>query len=938
MALHRPLFPPAWHRWPAQGRRRIRNLDITTKLLCSIGLIVLLTYLLAITAIISQSFDTARREALEKTVEMAHRYAARIANDMNGAANTARSLANVLTTFRQERANPDRQLLIRIIRRFLDAHPQLLGAWTVWEPNALDGRDPEFRGAPGHSETGRFVPYWNRVGGMHLEPCVDYDKPGPQGAYYRVPMETGRDTVVDPTTYVIGNRDVEVVSLVSPIRIGGRSLGVAGVDFSMAKLAQMVARVHPFDTGYGFLMTNGGEIVAHPHPEFIGRIGVSAPGIRQAIADGANRSWTRADDPVTGLRSYTVVSPIQIGHTGTPWSLALSVPVRQVLADAFRLRDATLLIALVSLLLILAMVARIVRQVLTRPIRRMVRSFDDIASGKESLETPLPVEGEDEIGDLATSFNQLALRLKEVMHSLQAERDYSRELLQAAPGPIFCLSPEGRITFLNPAGERLIGLSQSEALDRPVHDLLKLSRSDLSFPALFRQDLAGINARETDVIAHNGETATVFWNFTVRRSRSGAPMELIAFGNDITRRRRVEREKRELEHRLQQSQKLEAIGNLAGGIAHDFNNILSPILGFSELALRKTSEDAKVAGYLEEIHAASQRARDLVTQILTFCRGGQREREPLQMEVVVKEVLKLLRASLPKLIEIRETIPDHCPPVLANPTHIHQIVMNLVTNAAHAIGDQHGVVNLTLAEIIVDERTSEGLSPGHYLRLTVGDTGAGIPPDVMDRIFEPYFTTKGEGRGTGMGLAIVYGIVRDYGGDIRVASREGEGTIFQIYLPCGEAFEAARPAKAAGEAPPGGTERVVVVDDEASVARVVARMLEELGYPVTTYHRAAAARDDLVQNREPVDLLVTDLSMAELTGLELARAVRRRRPGLPVILYSGFLGSIPRETIRRAGIQGVLAKPFTQERLAQVVRSVLDAPAKAMEPEAAETH
>ncbi|MFP4419221.1 MAG: ATP-binding protein [Desulfococcaceae bacterium] len=925
------LFSGSWRRWTGRGRRRIRNLDLAAKLLLPIGLIVFLSHLLAIGFNIGHSFRTARREALEKNVEMANRYAAEIANDMDGAANTARSLANVLTTMRQERAYPDRQLLIRFVRRFLEANPQLLGAWTVWEPNALDGLDQKFRGAPGHSENGRFVPYWNRVGGLRLEPCVDYDTPGPQSDYYTVPMTTGRETVIDPTTYVIGDRDVEVVSVVSPIRIGGRSLGVAGVDLSMQKLSQMVARVHPFDAGHCFLMTNGGEVVAHPDPAHIGQPGFSDPEVLAAVRAGETRSWVRDADPVNGQRSFMVISPIDVGHTGTPWSLAISVPVRRVLADAFRLRNNAILIAAISLLLILALVSWIIRAVLTRPIRRMARSFNDIASGRESLETPLSVESEDEMGELATAFNQMADRLKAVMRSLQEERDYSRELLQVAPGPILSIRPDGALNYLNPAGERLIGLSADEAVNRPVHDLLALSEPEFSFPCLFRRDLAGLNSRESEVESLDGHHATVLWNFTLRRNRDGLPVELIAFGNDITGRRRAEREKRELEHRLQQSQKMEAIGNLAGGIAHDFNNILAPIMGFSELALRILPEEEKVAGYLWEIHSAAQRARELVTQILTFCRGGRRERGPIQMEVVVKEVLKLLRASLPKLIDIRESIPDHCPPALANPTHIHQIVMNLVTNAAHAIGDRPGVIEIRLEATRISDRSAEGLVDGDYLRLIIRDSGDGIPEEVRDRIFEPYFTTKAEGKGTGMGLAIVYGIVRDYGGNIQVFSRRDEGTTVSVYLPSGDRVSDPETTDPRSTAIPQGTERVVLVDDEASVARVVARMLREAGYQATVYNRAIAARDDLRENPRGADLLVTDLSMAELSGLDLARDVLRRRPDLPVILYSGSLDALPPETLRNAGIGAVLAKPFTQLQLARTVRAALDA-AKAAAP------
>jgi len=391
---------------------------------------------------------------------------------------------------------------------------------------------------------------------------------------------------------------------------------------------------------------------------------------------------------------------------------------------------------------------------------------------------------------------------------------------------------------------------------------------------------------------------------------------LLAIVRDVSERRNLER-------RLAEAQKMEAIGTLAGGIAHDFNNIPPIITGFVEIALLKLPADAPARDSLRQVLAGAERARDLVAQILTFSRGSEGRPVPCEIAPIIKETVKFLRSSLPASIEVRERVSP-VGPVLADPIQIHQVVMNLCTNAFHAMEDRGGVLEVTLGAASVDEGTDHfGLPPGPYALLAVSDTGGGIPPAIRERIFEPYFTTKDSGKGTGLGLAVVHGIVMRAGGAVKVYSEPGLGATFHVYLPL-----AAGRAGAAREdvvAPaPGGTERILVVDDEPLVAQVARETLAPLGYTVTAMTDSAEALELFSRDPGAFDLVITDLTMPKLGGEALVRELRALRPGLPVILCTGYSETITTERKGDLGLVAVLMKPVPRVRLAQAVRRALD--------------
>ncbi len=397
---------------------------------------------------------------------------------------------------------------------------------------------------------------------------------------------------------------------------------------------------------------------------------------------------------------------------------------------------------------------------------------------------------------------------------------------------------------------------------------------------------------------------------------------------DITERRRASEDRRRLEALLQRAERLESLGTLAGGIAHDFNNILGALLGYTEIALDELGSAEHLRPHLEQVQAAGFRARDLVQQILTFSREAEQEVRPTSLQPIVAEVVRFLRASVPAMVEIRERVDCEPGTVEADPTQLHQVLMNLGTNACQAIGGAGGVVEIGLEAVTVDEDLATrlgGVGPGPYAVVSVSDTGCGIAPEAMARIFDPFYTTKPRGEGTGLGLATAHGIVRGHGGAISSYSEVGVGTTFRVYLPVSARRPEAEEVAAAGAAPPGRGESLLIVDDEVAVARVTARMLSALGYRVETTSDPVAALAQIQAASPRYDLILADYAMPGMVGTELARQVHESDPGLPVVLISGFSHVFTGHSLEAVGIAGVVAKPFSSHQLAAAVRASLDA-------------
>ncbi len=512
------------------------------------------------------------------------------------------------------------------------------------------------------------------------------------------------------------------------------------------------------------------------------------------------------------------------------------------------------------------------------------------------------------------------LRQKQNDMAVRQAKEEWEQTFHAIDEAVFIHDAHMTVVRANLAAGRLFGVAPEKLIGRRCHELFRQEPTPCDgCPELLARADRQPHTRE---IRHpNLDKIFAVSSSPIPDERSGIN-GFVYIAKDIT-------DQTALQEQLRQAQKMEAVGTLAGGIAHDFNNILSPIIGFTELTMEQLGSAHPTAADLTEVLRAAQRAKELVKQILTFSRQSSHERKPLQIHLVIREALKLLRATLPTSIEIRQQIPADCGTVLADPTEIHQIVMNLCTNAYHAMRTSDaGVLHVHLSRLALDESDTKtsvlGLAPGPFIRLTVSDTGCGMDHATQEKIFEPYFTTKPQGEGTGMGLAMVHGIVKSCGGHITVHSEPDKGALFHLYFP---AILESLPAEEGGldpALPAGQNEHILVVDDERAIMELNRQILLMLGYRVTGFTSSEEALRAIRADAPAFDLLLTDMAMPKINGLDLIREAQQRRPTLPVILCTGFSERINDGSVHRLGIHGYLLKPMLIKDLAVAVREALD--------------
>ena len=514
-----------------------------------------------------------------------------------------------------------------------------------------------------------------------------------------------------------------------------------------------------------------------------------------------------------------------------------------------------------------------------------------------------------------------ALERVHTEEDLRESEEKFRSLSENGPDIIYTLGVEGSFTYVNPAWEEIVGYGRDETLGKYFVDFMEEKDSG-DHAKLFKVIRDGNKiVRSATITLINKDGSPRLFNFSgaPNLNLAGEITGMVGLLKDITEHRKTEAQ-------LRQAQKMEAIGTLAGGIAHDFNNILMAIIGHADLAKMKLPGDSEVIYNLNQVKSAGERAKRLIQQILAFSRMGEQQRIALSLTPLIKEALKFLKSTLPTSIEIRDYLEADPGIIEADATQIQQIVMNLCTNAEHAMREEGGTLHVKLIRVEADTQTAlqhHELHTGPHVRLTVTDTGCGMEPETLEHIFDPYFTTKEVGEGTGLGLSVVHGIVNTHGGAITVKSAPAKGTTFHVYFPI---IEKEEKLQERSEGPlPTGNERILFVDDEQVIVYIGEKTLGQLGYDVVTKANGVDALELFRADPDRFDLVITDMTMPRMTGDQFARELIKLRPDIPIILCTGFNPKISKEQAGKIGIKAFVMKPLVRRDMANIVRKVLDA-------------
>ncbi|WP_300456083.1 response regulator [Desulfobacula sp.] len=720
-------------------------------------------------------------------------------------------------------------------------------------------------------------------------------------------FETGKTVFLDVVKSKIGTL---VGGFSTPINDtdGGRSALLRGVLILSGNnaLVKVISTPGLLKNSHVYLVSSKGWLIAHSHQKLNYnafneyRILKNEP--VEKVLKGQTGTVTYAYDHKKWIASF---HPIGI----TNWGLIVQQPLETVVSAAKSETRGIIFLILGCFFMGLLIAAFWVQKSLT-PLIKLVK---DIQSGSVDVKTDYP---KDEIGQLAFKYRSLFNELHRSNLLIQRSEIKFRTLFNSANDAIYIIDLNGKFLEVNQKAIDLMQYSREE--------LLKMNISDIyahdSDPVL-----------QSPVDEQQPRRKLIFETTCTTKTRKLIPVEISSSHIEYDNRNAILRvardltERRRFEEKIRHSHKMEAIGTLAGGIAHDFNNILSGIFGFSQLARNNLSHPEKAKKNIDQIIKVSHKASALVQQILAVSRKSPHKKHPLSLCVVVKESLKLLRAIIPTTIQIKQTDFSEAL-VMADPGQIHQVIMNLFTNAYHAMQKNGGILSVGLNKITVSQQAcilGSKFKPGQYLKLDVSDTGHGIEPAIMEKIFDPYFTTKESGKGTGLGLAIVLGIVQEHNGHIDVFSEPEKGTTFHVYLPIVEQSADPHPSPEK-ESPVSGTEKILLVDDEECLLRTVQELLKELGYAVSPFQNGHQAFDVYAQQPGFFDVVITDMTMPEMTGLELAKKILRLRPDQPIILCTGHNELINRQKALDMGISEYYEKPVVISELVKIIRNVLE--------------
>jgi PAS domain S-box-containing protein len=720
------------------------------------------------------------------------------------------------------------------------------------------------------------------------------------------------------------------VHMAYPIRDSmGRVKAIVFAALDLAWLNQLVAAAElPAGSVLTVVDRHGTILSRFPNPEeWIGKSVTETPQFAPALAE--QREGTTVAPGIDGVPRLYGFTPVSKIDGVAPAYVLVGIPVATVYADAERqLRRSFGWLGVAAGLA--AATAWIVGGLfILRPVKSLSDATERVAGGDFTARTKL-ARGGGELGQLGQAFNDMAATLERrdlERKRFEAARALLAGIVESSDDAIVSMTLAGIVTSWNPGAEAVFGYTASEMTGKSVAALTPPDSNgeDLELLARIRR---GERVQHYETVRQRNDARRIQVSLTLSplRDEAGRIIGAATIARDITSLKQAAEERARLESQLFQSQKIQALGTLAGGIAHDFNNILALIRGNAALALSDLPTDHAAHTSLVEIDKASRRAADLVRRILTFGRREELHRQTLELPPVVGEAAQLLRATLPARIHIHVHAGPDLPPIAAEPTLVHQVVMNLGANAAHAIGERGGEIEIRLEAVAVDDALAASVADlrrGEYVRLTVADNGCGMDEATLGRIFEPFFTTKPLGQGTGLGLSVVHGILHSHDGAVSVESDPGQGTTVALYFPVAASKVATVP-KPTAKLRCGDGHHILYLDDEGGLVFLLARYGERLGYHVTGHTDARQALDDFHRRPDAFDIVVTDLSMPGISGMEFAREVLDARPDMPVILTTGSIRPEDVAAAEQLGVRSVMAKPNTVQALAEALHEALE--------------
>ncbi len=681
------------------------------------------------------------------------------------------------------------------------------------------------------------------------------------------------------------------------------AVGVLIGEIKLNSLHTIITAITIGKTGYAYLTDRDGQVVVHPNPSVVLKRSNFLPPYKAEIIPGLN-----------GKEAIVVAQKLSVGSQDL--FCVTEFPTQDAFANLIDSIRIIFVVLFLSLSGAVILGFQLIRN-FVRPIELLAETAGNISQGDFSQQVNLARE--DEIGQLAISFDAMTVKLVSTIRELEKEKNFIGNAIEAITQPFYVINAIDHTILLANSASRFGVLTGRETCHCLVYGCDEPCEEHQRPCPITEIQKTGKPVIVRHTTNENGTDRTFDVHGYPIFDQRGEVANVIIYYVDIT-------EKIKLEQQVRQSQKMEAVGTLAGGIAHDFNNILMVINGYAQIVYNEVHDNPSVADDMREIITAGTRARDLVRQILTISRSTTQQKMPLELPPVVKEIIKMLRSSIPSTIKIEQDISSNRM-VFVDPSQIHQVVMNLCTNAYQEMCKTGGTLSISLEDFDITEEDNnyEELTPGEFVKLSIRDTGKGIAENLKNKIFEPYFTTKQDGDGTGLGLAVVHSIVQGYGGHISVDSGKEQGTIFTILLPCyvsndsEEIIETVAPERDLA-----GTERIMIVDDEETIIILAQKVFGQYGYRIEGFTDSLEAVEHFTKQPEGYDLVITDMTMPNLTGIELAEKVMALRNDIPVILASGYSDLINREKAQEIGIAEFIGKPFTVQSLLQTVRKLLD--------------